>query len=389
MYQYSSKEYQFDELLQLICGELQITKTQHKQAETSYMAIAKWLSDDKVQFPDCDINIYSQGSLRIGTTVRPIIKQEFDLDLVCEFKLDWKKYKNAILVLDKIEKRLKENATYAPMVERKNRCVRLNYNRNFHMDILPACPVVVGDIGGCVKVPDRKEKCWKDSNPKGYANWFDEVANNYKQIIEYSIPFENKSEIDKLPDVEPLEIKPPLKCAVQLIKRYRDIYFKNTPKEAPISIVLTTLAGKLYSRQGSVNETITGILDSIQDLVQNGKKIIVKNPTNELEILSESWDSDEKLYMKFIRFINDFREKWNKINELKNTGLIEVSAVLKEMFGEKPINEGLIKQAAYTEEMRKSGKLGVASKGVLTTDPVATNKEIVTMKRNTFYGFQE
>jgi len=386
MYGFPSKEHQLDELLQRICRELQITKTQHEQAETSYMAVAKWLSDDKERFPDIDINIYPQGSLRIGTTVRPILQQEFDLDLVCELNLEWKKYENPIKILDLIEERLKEYDTYAPMVERKNRCVRLNYKRNFHMDILPACPVILHDTGGCVKVPDRKEEDWKDSNPKGYANWFDEIASHYEPVFEYSTLLEKAAEIDKLPDVEPVEIKPPLKRAVQLIKRYRDVYFKDTPKEAPISIVLTTLAGRVYQGQGSVNETITGILEGIQEMVQKQQKIIVRNPMNELEILSERWDSEPKLYEHFLQFISEFCKKWKEVNDLKHAGFIEVTDVLKQMFGEEPINKGLTKQAMFTQEMRKRGKLGVTSAGILATTPVAASKEIVPLKRNTFYG---
>lgn len=387
MHQVTSNEYQLEELLQRICGELQITKTQYEQAETSYMAVAKWLSDDKERFPDIDINIYSQGSLRIGTTVHPISKQEFDLDLVCELVLDWEKYENPIQILELIEERLKEHDTYAPMVERKNRCVRLNYKRNFHMDILPACPIDVKDTGGCVKVPDRKAKDWKDSNPKGYANWFDKVANDYEKIFEYSVNFEKKAEIDKLPDIEPVEIKPPLKRAVQLIKRYRDIHFKDNPENAPISIVLTTISGLLYQRQGSVNETITAVLEDIYTILKKGQKLVVKNPMNELEVLSERWDSEPELYKHFVQFIDEFRRKWNEVNELKNVGFIEVTMKLKEMFGEEPINKGLKKQAEFTEALRKSGNLGVASTGVLAAVPSVANKNMVTVKRNTFYGF--
>jgi hypothetical protein len=56
-------------------------------------------------------------------------------------------------------------------LERLKRCLRLNYAGAFHLDILPACP---NDRlgGGAILVPDRKLECWKDSNPKGFAEWF-------------------------------------------------------------------------------------------------------------------------------------------------------------------------------------------------------------------------
>ena len=45
---------------------------------------------------------------------------------------------------------------------------------------------------------------------------------------------------EELTEQVPYEIKPPLKIAVQLAKRYRDVYFKNDEENTPPSIVLTT-----------------------------------------------------------------------------------------------------------------------------------------------------
>lgn len=384
MLQTYSKDHQLDELFQSICEELQISKSQYDQAETSYNAVANWLSDDEERFPDIDIDIYPQGSLKIGTTVHPILNQEFDLDFVCELNLDWEKYDNPVEVLDLIEERLLEHDVYAPMVERKNRCIRLNYKRNFHMDILPACPVKE-DSNGCVKVPDRQLADWKDSNPKGYANWFEETAKDYDVSFNNQILMEKSAEIEKMPGVEPIQIKPPLKRAVQLMKRHRDIYFEENPKKAPISIVLTTLAGEFYGNQSSVNDAIEGILDGILNAAQAGK-ITVYNPQNELEVLSERWNEKPELYDSFLIFIRDFREKWTEISDAKEEGFIEVASLLKEMFGEEPINKGMNKQAKVNEAYRQAGKLGITAAGVMSFTPVVAAEEITTVKRNTFYG---
>lgn len=384
MYQTYSRDHQLDELFQSICEELQISKSQYDQAETSYNAVAKWLSEDEKRFPEVDIDIYPQGSLKIGTTVHPIFNQEFDLDFVCEINLNWEMYEDPIEILDLIEERLLEHEVYAPMVERKNRCIRLNYKRNFHMDILPACPVKNASKG-CVKVPDRKLVDWKDSNPKGYASWFEETAKDYDVSFNNQILLEKSAEIEKMPGVEPIQIKPPLKRAVQLMKRYRDIYFEKSPKKAPISIVLTTLAGEFYGNQSSVNDAIEGILDGILNATQKGK-ITVYNPQNKLEILSERWDEKPELYDSFLLFIRDFRVKWTEINDAKEKGFIEVAILLKEMFGEEPISKGLNKQAKVNEAFRKSGKLGITAAGLVGFAPTAAAEEFTSVKRNTFYG---
>ena len=42
-----------------------------------------------------------------------------------------------------MEQRIRLHKTCAPMVQRQNRCIRLNYANEFHMDLLPACSRIV------------------------------------------------------------------------------------------------------------------------------------------------------------------------------------------------------------------------------------------------------
>lgn len=376
--------HQMEDLLQRICSTLQITRTQYDAIETSYGAVAKWLSGDEDLLKDVDVVIYPQGSLRIGTTVKPLSKQEYDLDLVCELKLDWSK-NDAMEVFDAIKKRMLQNETYAQMVEVKKRCVRLNYAGNYHLDILPACPTDLVSDDCCIKVPDRSVEGWKDSNPKGYAEWFDKIANDYIPLQQYEL-FEKSAEIQPLPDVEPVELKPPLKRAVQLIKRYRDVYFENNTEFAPISIVLTTLAAQTYNKQGSVAETIQGVLDGISVLLskaqQENKRLKVENPMNPLEDLSERWDNDAMGYKHFVKFVYDFQREWNQIMDLR--GIQYVSTALIGMFkGHLPVEEELRKQANFMRVLREKNKLGVTSSGILTTSMLSNT---IPVKGHNFYG---
>ena len=82
---------------------------------------------------------------------------------------------------------------------------------------------------------------------------------------------EKRADIKPLPSDDNIE-KPPLKRAVQLIKRYRDVYFEENADSAPISIVLTTLAGQIYKGQSSVYKAISDILEGIlMNLPSDGK----------------------------------------------------------------------------------------------------------------------
>lgn len=370
-----STTYLLDDLLQRVGAKLQISKTQRELAESRYLAVGTWLSIDENLFGGAEIEIYPQGSLSISTTVKPLAKQEYDLDLVCQINQTWQG-KDPLKLLDSIERRLKENKIYEGMVERKNRCIRLNYTNEFHMDILPAHPENNGP-NTKVKVPDRKAKEWKDSNPKGYASWVNERSSQYE------MSFEVRAGIEPLPEDENVQRKAPLKRAVQLIKRYRDIYFENDPDSAPISIVLTTLAGLVYSGQSSVNETISHILNTLLNLLpKHGERLVVLNPTNLKEDLSERWDEHPELYKSFLSFINDFKANWGYLNQL--SGIHETAKELKTMFGEDIINQTLKEQAEYMEKARKNNDLAVLGSGLLVV--ASKEKNTIPIKSNTFYG---
>src|SRR5260370_36788272 len=73
-----------DLLLFDVCDNLQLSTTQHDTAEGRYQAIAKVISGANSPFFQWNSNLYSQGSTRLRTTVKPA-DTPHDLDLVCEF----------------------------------------------------------------------------------------------------------------------------------------------------------------------------------------------------------------------------------------------------------------------------------------------------------------
>lgn len=225
-----------DDLLDRVSIELEITQSQRKNAVTSYNAVGEWLAGEGSPLAKLNPTIYAQGSLRLDTTVKPKCQDEFDLDLVCEFSEN-KLNMDPLSTLKLIENRLKEHGRYANIVEPKNRCIRLNYVGEYHMDILPAYPDF-SQKQGCLLVPDRAATNWKESAPKNYAEWFESRCMN-------RIFLEKAAKIEPFPDYDLTENKPTLKRMVQLMKRYRDIKYSECKDNAPISVVITTLAGLL------------------------------------------------------------------------------------------------------------------------------------------------
>lgn len=358
-----------DDILVRICILLQLTETQYEDAEQHYLSVAEWLGAPASPITALRPEIYPQGSLRIGTTVRPWGREEYDLDLVLWLAL----YHNAnpIEVLNLVERRLRDHGIYAPMVERKNRCIRLNFTKQFHLDILPARPDL--RFGGThVLVPDRAAADWKESNPKGYAGWFESRG-------ELQVEVAKRAAVEPLPPPEGAEDKNTLQLSVQLLKRGRDIRFARTPDLAPISIVLTTLAGENYAGELHPIQALHAIVQRIMASIPSTGRLVVCNPANPHEDLSERWDENPEAYRSFVSWMIELERD---LAALQNVGVPDASRRLEKLFGD-AAPRALRSQAEAFEKARRSNQLGVTRTGAITT---AVSSGIVSVKRNTFYG---
>lgn len=70
--------------LSRIADELNISHTMQEKAVSSYQSVGKWIGDGL----DYDVEIMPQGSMNLGTVVRPIDDSDdgYDMDLVCLLK---------------------------------------------------------------------------------------------------------------------------------------------------------------------------------------------------------------------------------------------------------------------------------------------------------------
>lgn len=226
-------------------------------------------------------------------------------------------------------------------------------------------------------VPDRLVKGWKDSNPKGYAEWFDRriavlPEDYYLRVMDKAQP---------IPEQQETHEKTPLQLVVQLLKRWRDLRYAKYPELGPISIVLTTLAGAYYAGQRSVSETLDAVLRRIVVEIDTAdsqrRRLVVLNPSNLNEDLSERWDDYPERYASFKEGIREFQKQWSAILAKKGN----VTTELEALFGE-PLKKAVTKQAKRLHEDRTSKNLAVTATGVIAP-AVSSGRTIV---RNTFYG---
>jgi hypothetical protein len=373
-----------DEVLDLIGVSVQLSPSQFNRAETSYHAVGGWLDA-----PDSPIRRYrpttfAQGSLALDTTVRPLSRTEFDLDLVCLVQAS--DSVSPAVVYDFLLKRMRDHGTYDKIIVEMPRCIRLDYSGDFHLDIVPAVPDSTSQPGEtCLKIPDREKKVWRSSNPTGYVRWFDAQAAKrllYEKAERFSA---NGANIKPLRDPVPAYTKPPLKLAVQLLKRRRDIAFKGQEHLAPSSIILTTLCGLLYQGEDHPTDALMNVLNAICDWASR-EPIRLVNPTNPKEWITDRWKDKPEMYTAFVREIFDLRVRWEKL--ICNGRYPGFIAELQDLFGEYHVGRAVTKFAELRGEARANGRLlmdrATGVLGVAASPAVAPGS--VKVKGHTFHG---
>ena len=379
-------------LLDQLCQQIEITETQFQTAKDRYEAVGAWLSGSSSPHLD-QVQIYPQGSVALGTTIKPIATNEFDIDLVCHLPtLGHTSDARAVKAL--IGTRLKEHATYKGMLEEKQRCWRINYANEFHLDITPSIGNPHCYQGGEL-VPDKALAQWKPTNPKGYIGKFDHYASIRPRFYLVDVSFaEARSNVAPLP--EPTMTKPFLKRIVQLLKRHRDQQFVGTNRAdlAPISVIITTLAGRAYARCATQRahvdafDFITAVIREmplfIRTEVRSGQQhYIIENETTAGENFAEKWNSDPRRAAAFYEWHRDVQTSVESLLQVE--GADQFSECLSNKFGAKKENV----REMFTEiinpirQARSVGLLAVAPTLGLITSPASGS---VAVPKNTFFG---
>lgn len=112
-------------LLDDICRQLQLNKSRREATESAYEAVTKIIEADAEFFGPLDPLIYAYGSMAIGTTVKPLAREEHDLDWTIMVKYDRNKI-GPQEFLDKLYHLLNNHGTYKGKVKRLRFCIRIS-----------------------------------------------------------------------------------------------------------------------------------------------------------------------------------------------------------------------------------------------------------------------
>jgi hypothetical protein len=375
-------------ILDEICADIEPTETQLGAARTSYEAAGEWLSgspDPRLQ----NIRVYLHGSGALGTTVKPLSREEFDVDLIC-LVLGLTARMPPAELKRLIGDRLRQNARYAPILEEKKRCWRLNYARQFHLDVSPTILNPACGNGGEL-VPDKTLRDWKPTNPTGYRCLFEHRA-KLRPRLRYLRPPTTHKRAEAAPFPATITGSGILRRTVQLLKRHRDIYFQAVTEEvAPISIVITTLAARAYEHCVGMRtfdtelDVLLAVIRTMPDFIERrmveGRMIYwVPNETTEGENFADRWNTEPARVTAFFAWHAAALADFESLVAFQ--GLDRITVNLEKSLGG-AVRRVMDRRIAAISAARGAGKLFIAPAAGLTLTGSAA---AVPVPRNTHFG---
>lgn len=375
--------------LEAVCVDLEPTYTQIDEARTRYEGAGKWLAEGSHPAL-AGVLIYVQGSIALGTAVKPIGRLEFDVDLIARLTDLGRSYPPA-LIKALVGERLKEHGVYERLIEEMCRCWRLNYANQFHLDITPSIPNPHCTNGGEL-VPDRELRTWKASNPQGYRELFAQRAALVPTLrLAKGLTIDGQARAGVEPFPEHSGFKGILRRIVQIAKRHRDVYFQQRPSETPpISVILTTLLAQSY--QACVTTTIyDDELAVLTDVIGRMPQFIyhkdgfwaVWNETTEGENFAEKWNAEPKRVTSFYAWHRKLVDDLDALQAIE--GLDVMAKKLEDGLGDRPAKVAVARIEDAVATARKAGILQLSATG-LAAAPAAAAAPAIKVPRNTFYG---
>lgn len=366
-----------NEIYENIAEELNISDSVFENAKRSYKALGEFL-ENNIEYP---VEVYPQGSMNLGTLIKPIgDDDDYDLDAVCKIHNNFDSPKD---LKELVGNALKKSERYKKMLaDEGKRCWTLNYSddSHFHMDILPSIPNNITDKS--IKITHKENNSYKYmvSNPEAYADWFDKLQENERRNL-YRI--KNRQFSNKVEDLRNFGIRTTLQKAIQILKRHRDIQYANATDEEreckPISIIITTLVGKMYSGNESILDLIDKFCTSYEEYIEidsNGNYVI-PNPVNKNENFADKWKIYPERQEAFFNWVENLKYDLIANNFMIFDDITEKTNYLKKVFGNKTITNVFEKRNSSMSERY------IERKNIAT---ITANKTDTKVKEHTFFG---
>lgn len=346
---------QLNEVLRDLADELDVAPSKYEDAKQHYEAVGNWLGAPDSALAPYRPLIYPQGSFALGTAIRPLGDDDYDVDAVCLLDLT---------VDDVTQQQLKQmigdrlahpNSRYKQMLDPKQggrRCWTIKYadGSRFHLDVLPAIPDGArthADISPewtqhAIRITDKEtwntNEHWPCSNPKGYLAWFKERMTVQLFAAKQAIAEANRVDVE---EIEDYRVRTPLQRLIQLLKRHRDERY-NGDEDKPISIIITTLSAAAYNNEAALGEAILNVVPRMRGLIQQRDGTWwVPNPVNPEENFADKWTANPRKATVFFAWLNAVETEHRAL--LTHTEISQIAPYLAEAYGTRATTAALVK----------------------------------------------
>ncbi len=256
-------------------------------------------ADDELRIA-ADGDTFLQGSVTAGTVIKPLENDEFDVDVVYPFSLNaFEANTSPSEITNWFLSRLKQSDFYKNRLIPKDRCARINYAGDFHIDIIPATSSISEHQP--YAVPAKDVRSWISNDPNGFLDWI-----RAKDQRGGGIDADGFGRFVR---------------SVRMTKRWRDSFFGD--ETLPKSMLLTTMLGKheptgsytpllgnpLFPQYQTDIAYLYDMLRVTKSCLVLGRKSAFTHPTLN-EDLARGWDDEHlDLFMQrldtFIECIGD------------------------------------------------------------------------------------
>lgn len=330
---------QIEKLLNDVATTINISDELFDKANEEYTSLGQWI-DKKTEEDGTgySVLIYPQGSFALGTVIKPISDtDDYDLDLVCELDRDYGLSAEQ-LKLEVVKSWLTSYRKQKQEIEEKKRCWHVEYENvpNFHMDVIPA-----HDAGTTastfIHITNKNAEhsySYIGSNPKGYIQWFfrqckkkpRSTAENSRMIV---FDMAEQERLDKN------KYKTKLQKAVQILKRHRDVMFEHNQDNAPISIIITTLAAQIYDGEDTLLGIISDFANGVEAYLEKTKRdgrYAIPNPSYTGEDFADKWKTHPERQQAFFDWIEQLKTDFD-LRQLEELDRVSMGLKIKNVFG--------------------------------------------------------
>ena len=330
------------------------------------------------------IECYPSGSFATGTAIASrVAKNQHDVDVVIEIRVPPNTDPKTVLGLLFEAINGEAGSRYFGKATQNSRCVTVTYDDGTTVDLMPVARISGPERAGHLFHFKREtgDSDHKQVNPWGFADLFNrrvefdpafyDLFKGRRLLVEGEILA--KAETQPMPDHAPIEEKSPRVVALQLIKRARDIRWRQPTRRTlrkPPSVALAAIALDIGPVAPSlVDETIavaTAIRMRLQDRSSPRGTVQVVNPAYPPDDFTDRWPEDINTQRVFDL---DMAHLVAQLSKLKNEdlGLQRKSDLLNDLFGESAAAYAIESHLdAHRREM-EANQLQIGPKGKVAT----------------------